>query len=83
MTPDIKLPENPDRLRIWFAARCCRWWLAVLAAAPFAIAIGSLGVMSREVGQSGDWWLASDGGVGSVVIVGVEPSRQLGPAGGF
>lgn len=32
-----------------------------------------LDVMSREVGQSGDGWLASDGGVGSVVIVEVEP----------
>lgn len=30
-------------------------------------------MMSREVGQSGDRWLASDGGVGSVVIVEVQP----------
>ena len=34
-----------------------------------------LGVMSREVGQSGDRWLASDGGVGSMVIVEVQPAR--------
>ncbi|SPM36794.1 oxidoreductase [Mycobacterium rhizamassiliense] len=33
-----------------------------------------LDVMSREVGQSGDRWLASEGGVGSVVIVGVQPA---------
>jgi 1-acyl-sn-glycerol-3-phosphate acyltransferase len=32
-------------------------------------------VMSREVGQSGDRWAASDGGVGSVVIVEVQPAR--------
>jgi endonuclease III len=35
----------------------------------------ALAVMSREVGQSGDWWLASDGGVGSVMIVEVQPAR--------
>lgn len=34
-----------------------------------------LSVMSREVGQSGDRWLSSDGGVGSVVIVEVQPAR--------
>ncbi len=34
-----------------------------------------LGVMSREVGQSGDRWLASEGGVGSVMIVGMQPAR--------
>ena len=33
-------------------------------------------VMSREVGQSGDWWLAADGGVGAVVIVEVQPFGQ-------
>jgi hypothetical protein len=33
-----------------------------------------LGVMSGEVGQPGDGWLASDGGVGSVVIVEVDPA---------
>ena len=38
------------------------------------------GVMSREVGQSGDWWLASEGGVGAVVIVEVEPAGQGGVA---
>jgi hypothetical protein len=32
--------------------------------------------MSRHVGQSGDWWFAADGGVGSVVIVEVEPTWQ-------
>src|SRR5699024_10604986 len=32
--------------------------------------------MFREVGQSGDWWLASEGGVGSVVIVEVQPPGQ-------
>src|SRR5699024_7613471 len=32
--------------------------------------------MFREVGQSGDWWLASDGGVGSVGIVEVQPPGQ-------
>ena len=36
---------------------------------------GGLAVMSREVGQSGDRWLASDGGVGSVMIVEVQPAR--------
>ncbi|OOC03658.1 hypothetical protein B0293_25605 [Amycolatopsis azurea DSM 43854] len=35
-----------------------------------------LGVMSREVGQSGDGWLASEGGVGSVVIVEVQPGGE-------
>jgi anti-sigma B factor antagonist len=34
-----------------------------------------LDVMFREVGQSCDRWLASDGGVGSVVIVEVQPGR--------
>lgn len=38
-------------------------------------ATGRLGVMSREVGQSGDRWPASEGGVGSVVIVEVQPGR--------
>lgn len=33
-------------------------------------------VMSREVGQSCDWWLASDGGVGSMMIVEMQPARQ-------
>lgn len=35
-----------------------------------------LAVMSREVGQSRDWWLASDGGVGSMVIVEMQPPSQ-------
>ena len=35
-------------------------------------------VMSRDVGQSGDRWLASDGGVGSVVIVEVQPAGEGG-----
>jgi hypothetical protein len=35
-----------------------------------------LAVMSREVGQAGDRRLASDGGVGSVMIVEVQPARQ-------
>lgn len=42
--------------------------------------LDGLAVMSREVGQSGDGWLASDGGVGSVMIVEVEPARQGGIA---
>lgn len=33
-----------------------------------------LSVMSSDVGQSGDWWPAADGGVGAVVIVEVEPA---------
>ena len=37
-------------------------------------------VMSREVGQSGDWWFASDGGVGAVVIVEVQPAGKGGVA---
>ncbi len=49
MTPDIKLPENPDRLRhLVRSPMLQRWWLAVLAAAPFAIAIGSLGGVSAD-----------------------------------
>jgi two-component system, NarL family, response regulator LiaR len=36
----------------------------------------ALDVMSRHVGQSADWWLAADGGVGSVVIVEVEPAGK-------
>ena len=39
-----------------------------------------LAVMPRKVGQAGDRWLASDSGVGSVMIVGVEPARQGGVA---
>jgi hypothetical protein len=35
-----------------------------------------LGVMSGEVGQPGDRWPASDGGVGAVVIVEVQPAGQ-------
>ena len=38
--------------------------------------------MAGEVGQAGDRWLASDGGVGSVVIVEVEPAGRA-VAGGF
>lgn len=36
--------------------------------------------MSREVGQWGDWWLASGCGVGSMVIVEVDPAGQGLPA---
>jgi hypothetical protein len=39
--------------------------------------------MSREVGQSGDRRPASDGGVGSVVIVVVEPVWEGGSTLGF
>ena len=39
-----------------------------------------LGVMSRHVGQSGDRRPAADGGVGTVVIVEVEPAGQGGVA---
>lgn len=35
---------------------------------------GALVVMSREVGQPGDRWLAADGGVSAVVIVEVHPA---------
>jgi adenylate cyclase len=45
------------------------------AAVTAAVLIRRLVVMSREVGQSGDRWAASDGGVGSMVIVEVEPAR--------
>lgn len=46
----------------------------------FPVAGARLAVMSREVGQSGDWWLASDGGAGAVMFVEVEPVRQGGVA---
>jgi len=36
--------------------------------------------MPREVGQPGDRWLASDGGVGSVVILEMEPAEHCGVA---
>ena len=36
---------------------------------------GLLAVMSREVGQAGDRWLASKCGVGSMMIVEVQPAR--------
>jgi len=39
--------------------------------------------MSREIGQSGDRRLASEGGVGAVVIVEVQPSGQGGASLGF
>lgn len=39
-------------------------------------AVDALGVMSGEVGQSGDRWPAADGGVGAVVIVEVQPVGQ-------
>ena len=42
--------------------------------------LGRLGVMSREVGQSGDRWLASDGGLSSVVIVEAKPPGRGGVA---
>ncbi|WP_161992522.1 PIN domain-containing protein [Pseudonocardia sp. EV170527-09] len=38
------------------------------------ISASSLVVMSREVGQPGDWWPAADGGVSAVVIVEVQPA---------
>ena len=40
---------------------------------PTACPQRRLAVLTRHVGQSGDWGLAADGGVGSVVIVVVEP----------
>ncbi|AGW40787.1 LuxR family transcriptional regulator [Leifsonia xyli subsp. cynodontis DSM 46306] len=40
-----------------------------------------LGVFLRDVGQSADGWLAADGGVGPVVIVGVQPGRECVAAG--
>ena len=52
---------------------------------PAALGWGlvALGVMSRDVGQSGDGWGASYCGVGSVVIVEVEPAGQGFAAFGF
>jgi hypothetical protein len=44
---------------------------------PFGDTPDRLGVMSRHVGQSTDGWLGSDRGVDAVVIVEVQPSRQL------
>ena len=54
-----------DECRILTNARCL----------SEGVDVPALDVMSREVGQSGDWWAASDGGVGSVVIVEVQPAR--------
>ncbi|GAA2106393.1 hypothetical protein GCM10009841_25820 [Microlunatus panaciterrae] len=48
--------------------------------ANLAANVERLAVMSSEVGQPGDWRLASDGGVGSVMIVEVEPAGQGGVA---
>lgn len=49
-------------------------------AAIYTRELPGLDVMSREVGQPGDGWLASGRGVGSVVIVEVEPAGQGGVA---
>ena len=40
----------------------------------------AVGVVSGEVGQASDGWLAGDGGVGPVVVVVVEPCWQGGAA---
>ena len=42
-----------------------------------------LDVLTGQVGQAGDGWVASDGGVGPVVVVLVEPSGKGLAAGGF
>ena len=40
-----------------------------------SICDASLGVLPGEVGQPADGWVASDGGVGSVMVVLVDPAR--------
>lgn len=63
------------RNREVFAGPAVRLLAATHAPVYLALMERHLDVMSREVGQSGDWWAASDGGVGSVVIVEVQPAR--------
>ena len=42
-----------------------------------------LGVLPTQVSYAGRWWLASESGVGPVVIVGVQPAWEGPSAGGF
>ena len=42
-----------------------------------------LGVLPRQVGDSAEGWFGSDGGVGPVVIVVMQPSRESVPACGL
>jgi hypothetical protein len=41
-----------------------------------------LAVVTREVGDAADGWLAAEGGVGSVMVVPTDPGRQGPMAGG-
>ena len=45
--------------------------------------ITDLAVLPRDVGQAGDGWFAAGGGVGSVVIVEVEPGGECFSTGVF
>jgi hypothetical protein len=38
-----------------------------------------LGVLSGEVGDAAGWWVAADAGVGSVVVVTVQPVGECCP----
>ena len=40
-------------------------------------------VMGREVVDAGYWWLAAEGGVAAVMVVGVEPAVEPSSSGGF
>lgn len=50
---------------------------AAIVASLGGAMLGGLAVMSRHVGQSTDGWLGTDGGVDAMVIVEVQPPRQL------
>src|SRR5829696_900552 len=42
-----------------------------------------LGVVTREVVDAADWWQAAEGGVGTVMVVPVDPGLQGPVAGGI
>ncbi|AGW40875.1 acyl-CoA dehydrogenase [Leifsonia xyli subsp. cynodontis DSM 46306] len=68
---------NPDPLVFAIFAN----FEILLAAVYTGVGARLLGVLPRDVGQSADGWLAADGGVGPVVIVGVQPGRECVAAG--
>lgn len=61
-----------------------RLWVAQFAGDPAAYRLPhiDLGVLPWEVVDVGDGWVAADCGVVSVMVVGVEPSREALSASG-
>ncbi|MBA9049593.1 hypothetical protein BJ996_006324 [Streptomyces phaeogriseichromatogenes] len=70
--------RRPARSSLAGGAWSLRFSLTVAAAGAAASEQLVLGVLSGEVGDAAGWWMAADAGVGSVVVVPVEPVGKRG-----